>query len=173
MRTWRTVALALGGLGAVAAAVLPMMWRGPAPDVAADRHVPPAAPAQHPNDVETWKAASLVRPLFSRGRRPPAESRQVVAATLPVAAPRLTGVLVGPFGANAVFMVGGSDKPVTVQEGDQVGAYRIRRITPGEVLVDGPDGERVLRPSFGSAPDRRPAPDQRAAVPSSRLASRP
>jgi hypothetical protein len=167
------VALALGGLGAVAAAVLPMMWRGSAPDIAADRHVPPAAPAQHPNEVDAWEAASLARPLFSRGRRPPADTRQVAAAAPAAVAPRLTGVLVGPFGARAVFMVSGSDKPVTVQEGDQMGPYRIRRITPGEVLVDGPDGERVLRPSFGSAPDRQPAPDQRAAVPSSRLASWP
>jgi len=150
-----------------------MMRRGPVPDIAADRHVSAAVPAQHPSGVDAWEASSLARPLFSRGRRPPADTRQVAAAAPAMTVPRLTGVLVGPFGASAVFMVSGSDKPVTVQEGDQMGAYRIRRITPGEVLVDGPDGERVLRPSFGAPPDRQPAPDQRAAVPSPRLAFRP
>jgi hypothetical protein len=172
MRVWRAVVV-VAGVGAVVVAVMSLVWRAPMPDLAVDRRALPAVAAQHPRDVDAWQASSLARPLFSRSRRPPAETRQVAAAAAAVTVPRLTGVLVGPFGASAVFMVSGSDKPVTVQEGDQMGAYRIRRITPGEVVVDGPDGERVLRPSFGSAPDRQPAPDQRAAVPSSRLAFRP
>lgn len=173
MKSWRPIALALAGLGAVAAVVLPTLLQAPTPDIAADRRASPATPAQHPRDVDTWEAASLARPLFNRGRRPPAETRQLAAASPPPAAPRLTGVLVGPFGASAVFVAGGSDKPVTVQEGDQMGIYRIRRITPGEVLVDSPDGPLVLHPSFSPATDRRPAPDQRAAGSRSRLASRP
>lgn len=173
MKAWRPIVLALAGLGAVAAVVLPMLWQRPTPDSAVDRRASPAAPTPHPRDMDTWEATSLARPLFTRGRRPPAETRQLAAASPPPAAPRLTGVLVGPFGASAVFMTSGSDKPVTVQEGDQMGTYRIRRITPGEVLVDSLDGPLVLRPSFSPATDRRPAPDQRAARSRPRLASRP
>lgn len=173
MKAWPPILLALAGAAAVTVVVLPRLWPPPAPDIATARRAPPFSPAQHPRDVDAWQAASLARPLFSRGRRPPPETRQIAAATRPAPAPRLTGVLVGPFGASAVFVAGGSDKPVTVQEGDQMGIYRIRRITPGEVLVDSPDGPLVLRPSFGSAPERRPAPDQRAARKRPRLASRP
>jgi hypothetical protein len=173
MTAWRPIALALAGVAVVIAAVLLAPWSPPTRDIAAERLASPGLSARHPRDVDAWQATSLARPLFNRGRRPPATG-QLAAAAPPAPAPRLTGVLVGPFGASAVFVVSGADKPVTVQEGDQMGTYRIRRITPGEVRVDSPDGPLILRPSFGgSAPDRQPAPDQRAAWQRSRLASRP
>jgi hypothetical protein len=135
---------------------------------------PPAAQTQHTQDVAAWTATSLSRPLFSRHRRPPATPRVLTAAESQPVPPRLTAVLVGPFGSSAVFVPGGSNRTVTVQEGDKVGLYSIRRISPGEVLVDAPGGERLLRPAFNGAIDRQLGAPGRATGPSpQRLAARP
>lgn len=165
MRPRRSLILALAATAAIAIAALLLQPPGPAPDLAAPPRTghAPAAAAAWVQAVRAWEATSLGRPLFSRHRRPPpATGPQIAAATTPPPKPRLTGVLAGPFGNRAVFVIGGSGKSVSVQEGEQVGIYRIRRITPGEVLVDGPDGEQVLRPTFGGTTDRQPAPEQRA-----------
>jgi hypothetical protein len=165
MRLRWPFALGMAAAIIVAGGALLTDWQQRAPDIAVARHSPRAATAsaRYARDVAAWESSSLARPLFSRHRRPPQNAGPVVAAANPVMpAPRLTGVLVGPFGASAVFVAGGSGRSVTVQEGGQVGIYRIRRITPGQVLVDGPDGERVLRPSFGGGTGQQPAPEQRA-----------
>jgi hypothetical protein len=145
----------------------------PAPDIQPARRTlqPQALLAQHAGNVSAWAATSLARPLFSRGRRPPPPPEAIAAAAPPELPPRLTAVLVGPFGNSAVFVPSGSDQSIVVQEGGRVGPYRIRRIAPGKVLVEAPDGEHVLRPGFRSRVDAPPAPEQRAASAVSRYAA--
>lgn len=93
-----------------------------------------------------WIETALARPLLSPTRRP--------AAVVPVAAreasgvPRLSGILIGPGGRRAIFVNTQGGKPLVVEEGGTVQAYRVDRIDAGEVAVSGPDGMRRLRPSF-------------------------
>jgi general secretion pathway protein N len=177
MKVRASLLLALAGVALLAGARLLLEPEtAAAPEIAP---VPPpshasAAPEQHEPDVQGWKASNLARPLFSRSRRPPPPLAPAFAAAAPPPLPpRLTAVLVGPSGSSAMFVASGSAKPITVHEGGQVGPYRIRRISPGEVLVEAPDGEHLLHPAFAGPADRQPAPPQRAmAPPRQQLASR-
>lgn len=114
-----------------------------------------AAPA---SDVAQWAEASLARPLFSPERRPP--MADVVAAAAPAPLPRLTGILISPRGRSAIFA--GGARPMVVGEGGLVGGFTVRSIEPGQVLLAGPEGLRVVRPSFDAG---RPATVPRSAAP--------
>jgi hypothetical protein len=141
-------------------------WR-PAPVV-------PTPPA--PDRSREWASTALERPLFAADRRPLAEQRPAAAGGREP--PRLTGVLVGPAGRTAIF-AGAAEgaKPVVVREGDSLGTFEVKTILAGQVTLVGPEGERVLRPSFdprgggaapippngpgpGPAPARQPAQAQ-------------
>ena len=110
------------------------------------RHLPktqPRAASEDPEDhTDAWVATALERPLFSRDRRPtPVEAKAggpVASTTLP----RLTGVIVGPFGRTAIFAGTDGGKPLSVGEGKTIGPYTIEAIAPGGVTVTGPEGER-------------------------------
>jgi hypothetical protein len=97
--------------------------------------------------------------LFNRDRRPTppdAPSASGGPAT-PDGLPRLTGVMVGPFGRSAIFAAPEGGKPTIVNEGSNVGVYTVSNIGPGEVTVEGPEGTRVLHPMFDpNAPRRDP-----------------
>lgn len=95
-----------------------------------------------------WVATVLARPLFSPDRRPGAEITTAGAGQAGL--PRLTAILVGPFGRSAIFAAD-SRKPVVVQEGARIDAYTVKAIDAAEVRVVGPDGVRVLYPAFQSA----------------------
>ncbi len=65
---------------------------------------------------------------------------------------RLTGVITGPFGNNAIFMSAGDAKPLVVTEGTQVGDFVIRSIEPGRVVVVEAAGNvRTLTPAFAAS----------------------
>ncbi len=95
-------------------------------------------------------AAALARPLFSENRRP--ASQPPPSAATPVSLPRLTGTLIGPFGRRALFVEGGSDKPLALGERDRVGAWPVEAISEGYVTMRGPDGARSLRVGFKAPP---------------------
>jgi hypothetical protein len=120
-----------------------------------------AAPADHAGD---WVATILARPLLSPDRRPPSLASEAPRGDrLPDGLPRLSGVLVGPFGRNAVFAVEGA-KPVVVSEGGRINGWTVRLIEAGEVQVVGPGGAKTVRPSFEAtpaAPSPPAAPGQR------------
>ena len=101
-----------------------------------------------PDHTSDWVRTILARPLFSPDRRPPAQG-SVIAGDTSVGLPRLSGVLVGPFGRTAIFASDG-DKPLVVGEGGQVAQWTVRVIQAGSVEVVGPGGARTLRPSFGT-----------------------
>jgi len=89
----------------------------------------------------------LARPLFDQTRRPPVASPSLVAVAPRL--PQLTGVVVSPAGAFAIFANSDGGKPVVVREGDQVGVAVIETVAAGQVTLRGPEGIVVLHPSFG------------------------
>jgi hypothetical protein len=104
-------------------------------------------------------AASITqRPLLSPNRRPstrPANAAGAQAVRDEV--PRLTGVIVGPSGGWAIFS-GADGKSHAAAAGDAVGAFKVRAIGPGVVTLTGPEGDRVLHPTYVTPPDAR-SPD--------------
>jgi hypothetical protein len=153
--------LLLAPLGLMTGLALLIGWElaNPPPDdpAPAPRHVadarPAAATGEPDNDamLSAWSATTLERPLFREDRRP-----QQVAADpgLVQGRPRLTGIIVGPFGRHALFTLGEGTKPVVVREGDRVGTLLIRSIQPGRAVVENGGKEDSLLLSFREAPAR-------------------
>ena len=121
-----------------------------------------AVPEPATDLTEEWVAKILGRPLFSPDRRPDLEATTAGAGSSGL--PRLTGILVGPFGRAAIFDAD-SRKSIVVPEGARVNAYTVKAIDAAQVRVVGPDGVRVLYPAFQSAP----VGDQGTAAPQRRF----
>jgi hypothetical protein len=120
--------------------------------IQAFHHAPPPPPRVAPREpddhTDAWLATVLARPLFSRDRRPtPVAARAGGGPTL-AALPRLTGVIVGPFGRTAIFAGTDGAKPVAVDEGATLGPYKVESIQPDGVTVSGPRGQQVVTLSF-------------------------
>jgi hypothetical protein len=98
--------------------------------------------------VQDWVDDSLARPLFTQGRRPSSHEGGVAGLQ---GLPRLAGVIVAPNGRSAIFAGSGIAKPIIAAEGTQLGSYRVQSIEAGQVTVLGPEGTRVLHPSFAGA----------------------
>lgn len=154
-----TVVLVIAGAGL-------WIWRPPLPEVAV---TPPAArPVQPPrNDRGIARAADasviISENMFSSTRAAPRarytppgagdatdiasepapnSTEMVVDAPLP----QVFGTMTGPGGATALIQpdsAGASGR--LYREGDQVGQYRIIRITSGSVTVRGPGGRHELK----------------------------
>ena len=133
----------------------------PAEDVvplieAAPPRLPKPRQAEEAAPVDDWMETVQARPLFNPARRPAESGDDHVSATTPL--PRLTGVIVTPDGAQAIFAPQGGKRTI-LAEGDTLGRYQIKSIAPGAVTLSGAEGERVLRPSFDkSAEPARPEP---------------
>jgi len=108
--------------------------------------VRPAPAADPVAAAQGWVATALERPLFKENRRGDKSSTEM--AVKGEGLMRLTGVITGPFGNNAIFMSAGDAKPLVVTEGMQVGAFVIRSIEPGQVVVEANGNVRTLTPSF-------------------------
>jgi hypothetical protein len=65
--------------------------------------------------------------------------------------PRLSGVLVSPSGKQAIFAAPPEGKGFVASEGTRIGGFVLQSISAGEVTLIGPDGTRVLRPTFDTA----------------------
>lgn len=109
--------------------------------------------AAAPDHTAEWVGTILARPLLSPDRRPIAVSAADAGGdrAAPEGLPRLTAVLVGPFGRNAIFAMDGS-KPLVVTEGGRVNAWTIQSIDVDAVRVSGPGGTVTLHPSFTLSP---------------------
>jgi len=159
--------LGLAGIGLLLAGIIALELRvGPAIEATPAGNTPTVVPTRATgatNETErgAWVKTALERPLFSQTRRPP--GAQPVAAAGPQGLPRLTGVMLGPFGRRAVFAGPEGGKPLVVEAGDSVGEFRVRSIDADGVTLTGPEGERHLRPSFAdddNAPTTVPAARQ-------------
>lgn len=154
---WLALALVATSLTTVVA--LELDGGGRAEDaggIVAVRHAPLATArpvAVTPMDhSDAWVRQILARPLFSRDRRPTPLVAKAGDGAL-AALPRLTGVMVGPFGRSAIF-ASDTGKPLVILEGSSLGPYTVQAIEPGRVTVAGPDGVRQLQPSFDATPRR-------------------
>jgi hypothetical protein len=110
--------------------------------------VPAIARPGRPDRAEQWVAAILARPLFSPTRRASVRTPQDGGTAAPPGLPRLAGILVSPLGKAAIFAGIGETKPVVVREGARVGSYVVRSIRPDQITLRGPDGERIVSPSY-------------------------
>ena len=95
-----------------------------------------------PENSLQWAEIALARPLFSRNRRPRAETPVVISVYPKIH--KLTGVVVIPAGGLAIFAGISGDKPIVAREGDQIGDAVIEQGT-----LRGPGGLAVLHPSVG------------------------
>jgi hypothetical protein len=104
-------------------------------------------PKQAPADpVEAWVTTSLERPLLRESRRPDRASGE--AQRVGDDTPRLAGVVTGPFGNRAIFVMPGVVKPVTVKAGAQIGDLMVQSIEPGRVVVAAGGVSRTYKPLF-------------------------
>ncbi|MCL2430555.1 MAG: hypothetical protein FWD12_15115 [Alphaproteobacteria bacterium] len=101
------------------------------------------AAAQDPNDhTGEWLTTALARPMFSRDRRP-TDADPNSGPTLG-SLPRLTGIVIGPFGQSAIFAATDGHRPTVVTVGRTLGEYTVEKIEPGAVTVSGPQGVHHL-----------------------------
>jgi hypothetical protein len=116
-----------------------------------------AANTDDSRDTDDWADTVLERPLFTIGRKPPkppAPGHQAGGAGLP----RLSGIMITPFGRRAIFMPEGS-KPMVLAEGAAVGDRTISRIATDKVYLSGDtvltptlDKQRTGGPATGTSP---------------------
>lgn len=149
----------LVGLALLLAAVLAAeIALGPSGEPMLPQALPPpagkaaTAGAAAADPVPAWVASILARPLFNEDRRPVA-AEVAASGRAAVGLPRLAGVLVTSTGRRAIFAAPEGGRPFTVPEGGRIGAFTVSRIADGAVTVTGPDGVRVLRPSFATGPE--------------------
>ncbi|MGH7079575.1 MAG: hypothetical protein ACREFU_15950 [Acetobacteraceae bacterium] len=154
--------IALGSLAALGAGLIAVLAVGTAPDGRAPQK-PVTAGAEFAgpsravapgtgigdateNGTENATVASiLARPLFNRSRRSEG-GKAPVAGVL-----RLTGVVVGPAGREAIFEPVGGGKPLVVFEGERVNGAVVRVIAPGAVLMIDGRGAHLISPAYGPA----------------------
>jgi hypothetical protein len=112
--------------------------------------------ARQPAELrQDWLQTVLARPLFEPTRRPVSTGTQPGPAAVP-ALPRLAGVLVSQAGREVIF-ADSDGKPTILREGASISGFKVLSISAGQVTVQGPNGQLVLRPSFDE--NRQPSTD--------------
>lgn len=157
--TGRPAFVALGALAGVLTCLiaLELVGGGASEDggIVAVRHAPPkraaTVAAEAADRTDAWVATSLARPLFSRDRKPTPVAAKSDGGPAISSLPRLSGVLVSPFGRLAIFAASEGGKPIVVAAGGTLGPYTVTEIEPGTVTVSGPDGEQNLVLKFDPA----------------------
>jgi hypothetical protein len=102
-----------------------------------------APPRQEPQSAELLDAI-LARPLFNTSRRPETGAVAAIGDT-DLDDKRLTGILIKPGRHVAIFAVKDA-RALIVGEGEAMSGWRIASISPREVALSGPAGEKTLRP---------------------------
>ncbi len=145
-----TLTLAWPGLATVLALILAAEWLLPGPgDLRQLRPVvlPRAgAGGMEVRAVRQWADICLARPLFEPDRRPPAQPGSSTSTSLP----RLSAIMIIGGQRLAIFTPDGQ-KPQIVAANGIISGYRVLQISPGSVVVLGPEGKLTLRPQFKSA----------------------
>lgn len=117
-------------------------------------------PAPDPGPSQSEVQGILARPLFSPNRRPPAAGVAAPDAP-PPSLPRVAGILMDGSQRSVIFATADGVRPVVLNVGGEVNGFRVQSIEDGQVTLLGPDGPRVLHPTFDQAapaPANRPAP---------------
>ncbi len=118
------------------------------PAQAQDHAVAAAEVAASPADIDNWLRVALARPLMSSTRQ--AAPQAGSGANLNGGLPRLSGTLVAADGRIAIFARDDAGHAVIAHEGGLLGPYRVSRISPNSVTLEGPSGVQTLHPSFGA-----------------------
>lgn len=153
--------LAFTGFGLLAVMLIGLLWLelhegAAAPIVVASARAAPLpvmvrAPTRPKIPTDTLVTRILARPLFSINRRPP-PSTDVATPTNSVSElPRVAGVVVAPSARSVIFASKSGDKgekPMVMAEGSHVAGFVVQSIAPGQVTLVGPNGQRVLHPTF-------------------------
>ena len=100
-------------------------------------------------DTGEWADTILARPLFVPGRKPPRTTPGQRAANLS-GLPRLSGIMITGSGRRAIFAPDGG-KPLVLGEGANLDDSTIKAIHADRVIITGPKGEIVLRPTYARA----------------------
>ena len=160
-----TRALPLSALLVALAGLVALELRGRADDrIVAEPAAPPTAAAPHATAVTPGTSAAelqtiLARPLFAPNRRPPSVAAgPAVAGAPPPSLPRVAGILLDGNRRSVIFAAAGDVRPLVVNEGGEVNGFRVQSIEDGQVTVVGPDGPRVLHPTFDQNPPQAQAP---------------
>jgi hypothetical protein len=98
-------------------------------------------------DLGRWVAVILNRPLFAPDRRPAPGASTVVAAA---GVPRLSGIVVAPGEAGAIFQPKGA-KPLVAHPGDVVGGWMVSAIAANGVTLRKADDRITVTPEFDAA----------------------
>lgn len=153
-------------LGAVVFAELgPDREDSPAIETPARSAAPPPEQRQARTGADELVAEALARPLFSSTRRPPAAAAGDDGPTGgELSDTRLAGIVTEPGRRFAIFVPEGA-KPLTVIEGETVSGWRVDSITPREVSLSGPGGNKTLQPKIDPnlTPPAPPSPPAAAA----------
>jgi hypothetical protein len=145
------LAAMLGGVVAFELLGMPRSHAVAAPLSVQAVNAPPALPTAGHIAVESGPDRTgiiLARPLMSLTRRPGAKAAPDKDETTLSSLPRITGIVVMPTHKSVIFAAVGENKPAVAGEGGHVGVFLIQSIEPGNVTVSGPDGSRLLHPSF-------------------------
>jgi hypothetical protein len=115
--------------------------------------VPPGALARSTSrpaeqDRARWVAVILDRPLFSPDRRPAPGAPIAVAAA---GVPRLTGIIMTPDRAVAIFRDDEGAKPLVEGPGGSVGGWVIATIAADGVSLRKVDARITVRPEFDAS----------------------
>ncbi len=109
-------------------------------------------PAASADPVGAWTTAILARPLFNPDRRPEAATSSTPKAERHGEPPRLAGILVSTGRSQAIFAPGdGEDRSIVAVEGSVIGGWKVTAIHAGDVQLSGPDGTRIVRPSYANS----------------------
>lgn len=120
-------------------------------------------PKQKPADsADAWLASALERPLLRSTRRP--DKTLGEAQSKSNEAPRLAGVITGPFGNRAIFAVPGNPKSFVAKEGSLVGTFVVGSIQPGRVIVESDGGSHTYRPVYAEQ-NQPPDPAKKRLIP--------
>ncbi|HUC51626.1 MAG TPA: hypothetical protein VMA30_19760 [Xanthobacteraceae bacterium] len=112
--------------------------------------------AAHPLDEFT---ATRDRPLFTRGRRPPAAVHAAPVAAAPPAPPpklALFGILVGDGDASAIVRGAPSEKTIRVRVGDDIGGWKVSKIAERQIVLS-QDDRSVTFTMFDGSHEGNPA----------------
>lgn len=150
--------LSLALLATALAALSGIELLAPGPAAMSLRHhriVLPPTPA--PISTSSQKSEAdpgtiLARPLFRPDRRPPSVK---TATTRSTPLPRLSGILIGN-GFRLAMFAAKSGKTHIAATGTRIDGYRIVRIGPASITLDGPRGRISLTPRFTKTSDAPP-----------------
>lgn len=105
------------------------------------------------SDLGRWVGVILDRPLFSPNRRPAPGAPTTVAAA---GVPRLSGIVMAPDEAVAIFRQAKGAKPLVVRAGELVDGWVVSTIGANGVDLRKDDARMTVTPQFddGTAPAR-------------------